>query len=88
MMLRTLSRIAANAVASFLPKGMMLAEDNFEVWQRRGYHVTPNHFYGPIPDTRVLGDAVWDWRSRSFAFDFRAGQQGELLKRLEGTPDV
>jgi hypothetical protein len=26
----------------------------FEIWERRGYHVTPVHFYEPIPDTRTL----------------------------------
>src|SRR5206468_244691 len=27
----------------------------FAQWERRGWHLTPNHFYSPIPDTRELG---------------------------------
>jgi hypothetical protein len=56
---------------------------NFEVWQGHGYHVMPSDYYTPIPDTDRLDDAVWDWRLRSFAFDFRPDEQLELLKRLK-----
>jgi hypothetical protein len=24
----------------------------FDLWQFLGFHVTPNHFYSPLPDTR------------------------------------
>ncbi|NMC98451.1 MAG: hypothetical protein GYA62_01830, partial [Bacteroidales bacterium] len=24
---------------------------NFDYWQKNGLHITPNHFYSPIPDT-------------------------------------
>lgn len=27
---------------------------NFEYWQKRGFHIIPNHYYHPIPDTREL----------------------------------
>ena len=33
--------------------------DFFEICQERGFHVTPNHFYSPIPDTRVLPNELW-----------------------------
>ncbi len=32
----------------------------FDLWQEAGYHVTPVHFYEPIPDTRGLPSALWE----------------------------
>jgi hypothetical protein len=31
----------------------------FSLWQQRGFHVTPVHFYQPIPDTGALPDTLW-----------------------------
>lgn len=31
----------------------------FEVWERAGWHLTPNHFYSVIPDTRELPESLW-----------------------------
>ena len=30
----------------------------FPLWERLGLHVTPNHFYQPVPDTKVLPQRV------------------------------
>ena len=30
----------------------------FRRWERRGFHVTPVHFYKPIPDTQSLPDTL------------------------------
>ena len=32
---------------------------SFPIWQKMGFHVTPNHFYEPVPDTRTLKDELW-----------------------------
>jgi hypothetical protein len=32
----------------------------FDHWERLGFHVLPVHFHQPIPDTRTLGDEIWD----------------------------
>ena len=31
----------------------------FDWWERAGYHLTPVHFYQPIPDTRELREERW-----------------------------
>lgn len=31
----------------------------FRLWERLGVHVTPVHFYQPIPDTRQIPDTLW-----------------------------
>ena len=32
----------------------------FAFWQRLGFHVTANHFYEPVPDTRELPARLWE----------------------------
>jgi hypothetical protein len=32
---------------------------SFPIWQRFGVHITPNHYYQPIPDTRTLQEDLW-----------------------------
>lgn len=34
----------------------------FRVWERMGFHLTPVHFYQPIPDTRDLAEDLWSRR--------------------------
>lgn len=31
----------------------------FPLWEKIGFHITPNNFYQPIPDTRTLKDDLW-----------------------------
>lgn len=33
----------------------------FNFFEKLGYHITPNNFYSPIPDTRTLDDNLW-WK--------------------------
>jgi hypothetical protein len=51
----------------------------FPLWERLGLHVTPNHFYQPIPDTRALGDDTWRRRSELPGVDMREAAQLALL---------
>ena len=37
----------------------MHIKKSFPIWQKLGLHITPNHFYEPIPDTRTLKDEIW-----------------------------
>jgi hypothetical protein len=32
----------------------------FPLWEQHGFHVTPVHFYQPIPDTQGLPETLWD----------------------------
>ena len=48
-------------IADVLPK--YLHHENFpawfRLWEESGFHVTPVHFYEPIPDLRNLRDTLW-----------------------------
>lgn len=69
----------ARAVSYLLPPKFMKRRRAFPIWQARGYHVTPVHFYQPVPDTRTLRDELWSRPSELIGIDLREQAQLELL---------
>lgn len=55
---------------------------SFDFWQRLGLHVTPNHYYEPIPDTRKLGSRLWQSPSALVGIDMREDQQLAFLDSI------
>ena len=51
----------------------------FSLCQRLGFHVTPNSFYHPVPDTRKLKEDLWSKRSELAGIDLNEQKQLELL---------
>jgi predicted O-methyltransferase YrrM len=54
----------------------------FKVLERLGVHLTPNHFYFPIPDTGRLPASLWSVESELAGLDLRLGAQLSLLDEL------
>ena len=52
----------------------------FSFWERRGFHVTPVHFYQPIPDTQSLPETLWDRPSELVGIDMNDAVQLDLLR--------
>jgi hypothetical protein len=52
----------------------------FEFWEKNGFHITPNSFAYPIPDTRDLTDDLWDEHSQMVGVDLNESGQISLLK--------
>ena len=52
----------------------------FPFWERHGFHVTPVHFYQPIPDTRTLTDNLWSRPSELVGVDMNDSVQLALLR--------
>jgi predicted O-methyltransferase YrrM len=50
-------------LAEELAAGPAFDPKYFHLWQRYGFHITPNHFYQPIPDISILRDSLWESRS-------------------------
>jgi hypothetical protein len=69
----------AYIVGLFLPAGIVASKRLFALWQKRGFHVTPNHYYQPIPDTRELKDELWLKHSELAGIDMNEKGQIELL---------
>jgi hypothetical protein len=49
-----LKRALAKLLARVLPRSVMTDPASFGVWERAGYHVTPVHYYSPIPELSRL----------------------------------
>lgn len=54
----------------------------FDVWQRLGFHVTKNHYYEPLPDTRALKDELWLNNSSLVGIDINEKGQLDLLNEF------
>ncbi len=58
---------------------LIFGEKAFLFLQRLGVHVTPNHFYQPVPDTTKLKDNLWSEHSELVGIDINETKQLELL---------
>jgi hypothetical protein len=74
-----LKDFVANAVARIVPRGVFCDKRYFNLWQSRGYHITPVHFYEPVPDTRTLPDDHWDKPSEMVGVSMNEAAQLEYL---------
>ena len=52
----------------------------FPFWEQHGFHVTPVHFYQPIPDTRTLPKNLWEKPSALAGIDMNEAAQLRLLR--------
>lgn len=59
-----------------------LVDRLFPVLQRYGLHVTRNHFYEPVPDTRLLSSQLWEQPSALIGIDLDEDGQLRLLDEL------
>jgi predicted O-methyltransferase YrrM len=64
---------------------VLTSQKTFELFQKFGLHLVPNHFYSPIPDTRDLGAraALWDRESPLAGVDMNEGRQLEMLELFQ-----
>jgi predicted O-methyltransferase YrrM len=76
---RCLKDALAQVTARMLPTGLMCDKAYFDVWQSRGFHVTVNHFYEPVPDTTKLPPSTFTRERMPAGVDFRDAAQLELL---------
>ena len=54
----------------------------FSLWESLGFHITPNHFYQPIPDTRTLKAELWLRQSELVGVDMNEQKQIQLLNQF------
>jgi hypothetical protein len=73
-----LSRFIATVIPHCLHGGKF--REIFPIWERHGFHVTPVHFYQPIPDTQTLPEALWNRSSELVGVDMNESMQLDLLR--------
>jgi hypothetical protein len=69
-------------LAKVLPRCLHSANfrEIFQYWERHGFHVTPVHFYQPIPETRSLPETLWNRPSELVGIDMNDAVQLDLLR--------
>lgn len=69
-------------IATVMPSCMFNEEFHrfFLQWERSGFHVTPVHFYQPIPDTQTLPKTIWDRPSDLVGMDMNESMQRALVR--------
>jgi len=69
-------------LAQVLPRCLHSAKfrDIFRLWERHGFHVTPVHFYQPIPNTQSLPETLWNRPSELIGIDMNDAVQLDLLR--------
>jgi predicted O-methyltransferase YrrM len=70
-------------LASHLPARLFTAPALFGLYEQRGWHITPVHYYQPIPDSRELSSALWSTNCSMGGVDLNERFQMELLRTFE-----
>ncbi len=73
-----LSQFLATVIPDCLHGGKF--NEIFKLWERHGFHVTPVHFYQPIPDTQSLPETLWNRPSELAGIDMNDAMQLDLLR--------
>jgi len=60
-------------------RGFLCHEPYFSLWEKQGIHITPVHFYQPIPDKGTLENYPWNQASEMTGVDMNEGFQLNLL---------
>lgn len=74
----------AGVTARLLPAALMRDKRYFDLWQDRGFHVTVNHFYEPVPDTRDLTAGIFGRERMPAGIDIDDRRQIELVEEFAG----
>jgi hypothetical protein len=77
---RKVADFVAFGLSLVLPKRVLSDRRYFYLWEKRGFHITPIHFYYPIPDTRELGNELWAKSSNMVGINVNEEKQLELLE--------
>ena len=73
----------AQFIAAVVPRCLFSKQfhESFLLWERHGFHVTPVHFYQPIPDTQNLPETLWDRPSKLAGIEMNESAQRDLLRK-------
>lgn len=75
----------AGIVARWLGPNILCDRRYFDLWESHGFHITPVHFYEPIPDTRQIPSRIWNQPSEMIGVNFEPERYLELLKQFSTT---
>jgi methyltransferase family protein len=70
-------------IAACIPPRLFTDPALFSLYERRGWHVTPVHFYQPVPDSRELPENLWSSYSSMAGVDINERCQLELVEMFQ-----
>ena len=73
-------RLLARILPHFVQPG--LYQKYFRLWEAAGFHLTPVHFYQPLPDTGSLPEDLWRKSSSLNGLEMNDALQLELLCKV------
>ena len=73
--------LTARVISVALPK-VAWDKKYYRLWEKTGFHVTPNHFFFPIPDTNALDKGLWEKESMLVGIDMNMNEQLKLLTQI------
>jgi predicted O-methyltransferase YrrM len=79
--LNVIRRLLAHGL-SRLPKGLFTDREFFPIYEQRGIHITPAHFYYPVPVLSELDESIWMTESEMVGIDMNLGGQESLVEDL------
>jgi len=73
--------LTAKAISTLLPR---VAWDKryYRLWEKAGFHVTPNHFFFPIPDSNALKADLWEKENGLVGINMNFDEQLRLLSQV------
>jgi hypothetical protein len=80
--LRKAKRIYARLLSRLVPRSIYADPELFDLWESRGFHLTPAHFYQPIPDTRRFPRDVFARETPMHGIDLHMDGQLAMLERF------
>jgi Methyltransferase domain len=72
----------ARQIAEQLGRGLAFDRNYFRLWEQYGFHITPNHFYQPIPDVSQLKETLWERPADLAGIDMNDAGQLALLDQV------
>lgn len=85
---KKLKDLFVNAIAALLSRrivSLLCYEPYFRVWEKKEMHITPVHFYQPIPDTRTLEEGHWTNVSELVGLSINDEAQKQILDQFSST---
>lgn len=72
----------ARVLSRILPSSLMQSKRFFHLWETKGYHVTPVHFYEPVPDSRDFAPDIFERESALTGIEMNQDEQISLLNEF------
>jgi len=78
---RVLKDNLAKAICKVLPK-LAMDKKCYRIFEQAGFHITPNNFKFPIPDSTTLTDELWRKESGPVGLDMNTNMELKLLHEV------